>query len=288
MKIGISSYSYSKYIKSHEVNYLEICDMAKASGFEGLDFIDLDKFPTAMLGDVEQTAKKIREHCEKIGLEICTYTVGAELTGENGEETVKKVMHDIDIANLLGCKTVRHDVCYALTGYDYPYSYKDAIEELVPRIRKITEYAEKLGIRTCIENHGRIFQAPERVRELIHAVDRKNYGWLCDIGNFMGVGREPAECVAIAAPYTFHVHAKDNIFKSGDGVDVDGMARASTGDFYRGTIIGHGVVPIRKCLSILKAAGYDGFVTIEFEGPEENLSAIEQGFANLKRIYETI
>ena len=50
----------------------------------------------------------------------------------------------------------------------------------------------------------------------------------------------------------------------------------------RGTILGHGVVPVAQCLGILKRAGYDGIVSVEFEGLEPVMEAVEMSAQNLK------
>ena len=190
----------------------------------------------------------------------------------------------IDVCEALGAKTLRHDVCYALSK-EHLTSYRDAIKVLVPRIRKATEYAEKKGIRTCTENHGYIFQAPERVEELILAVNHKNYGWLCDMGNFLCADADPVHAVAIAAPYTFHVHAKDFLLKSGEtGICPKGFFETAGGNFIRGTVVGHGVVPVKQCVSIFKKAGYDGWLSLEFEGMEDCLDGIAAGLDYLKKI----
>jgi hypothetical protein len=38
-----------------------------------------------------------------------------------------------------------------------------------------------------------------------------------------------------------------------------------------------------QCLTIIKKSGYTGAVSLEFEGLEENLWALEVGFTNLQR-----
>ena len=165
------------------------------------------------------------------------------------------------------------------------YDYSDAISDMAPYIREIADYAESRGIRTCSENHGFVFQAPDRVEELIRTVNHKNYGWLCDMGNFLCADCDPAESVYIAAPYTFHVHAKDFLFKEGtEPMPAGYLLTTAMGNHIRGTVIGHGVVPIRRCVNILKRAGYDGYLSIEFEGMEENIPALEAGYKFLKEI----
>ena len=60
------------------------------------------------------------------------------------------------------------------------------------------------------------------------------------------------------------------------------------GNYLRGTVIGHGNVPVKQCLSILKSAGYDGTVAIEFEGMEDPVDAVRIGLANLKRYWNEV
>lgn len=281
MKLGVSSYSFAKLLEK-DCDYIRICDIAKEMGFDGIEFVPFENFDKSL--DPLETARKVRAHCEKIELEISAYTVGLELSGENEEEALEKLYGYIDVAAELGVKTLRHDVCWALPKERFT-SYRDAIKLLAPRIRKATEYAEKKGIRTCTENHGYIFQAPERMEELILAVGHKNYGWLCDMGNFLCADEDPAHAVSVAARYAFHVHAKDFLFKSGDtGLCPPEFFGTANGNYIRGTVIGHGVVPVRRCVDILKKAGYDGWLSIEFEGMEEPLEAIKAGLEYLKKI----
>ena len=281
MKIGVSSYSFRKYIMAEKCDYIKVCDLAKELGFDGIEFIPLEEKSFGITEDPLACAKEIREHCEKIGLEIIAYTVGANLVGENGEAEVEKLFRHIDVAEALGAKLLRHDVCFALPG-DHLYTYRDAITEMVPRIRRVTEYAEVKGIRTCTENHGYIFQAPERVEELIYAVNHPNYGWLCDIGNFLCVEADPLQAAMIAAPHTFHVHAKDFLYKEGCEKCPSGFFQTANGNYIRGTVVGHGIVPVRQCINVLKKAGYNGWLSVEFEGMEECIPGISAGLAFLR------
>ena len=161
MKLGVSSYSFAKYIIKEKCDYLKICDIAKEMGFEGIEFIPLENKSFGITEDPMKTAKEIREHCEKIGLEIIAYTVDADILAGK-DEAVEKLCRHIDVAEALGAKLLRHDVCYSLPKSRL-YTYRDAIAEMAPYIRKATEYAQKRGIKTCTENHGFVSQAPERV-----------------------------------------------------------------------------------------------------------------------------
>lgn len=281
MKLGVSSYSFSKYLAATKCGYIEICNIAKEIGFSGIEFINLKSEKWGETGDEIETAIKIKNHCRKIGLDIIAYTVGANLLSENIDEEMATRKHCVDVTEALGAPLMRHDVVYKLPD---GVTYLDVIPQLVPLINEISEYAKAKGIMTCSENHGYIFQAPERVKALIDAVNNPNYRWLCDMGNFLCADSDPLEAVKIAAPYAIHVHAKDFLFKSKDEEKPAGFGITTVGGNYlRGTVAGHGIVPIKACVDVLKNAGYDGWLSLEFEGAEDNLDAIRNGFENLKR-----
>ena len=121
---------------------------------------------------------------------------------------------------------------------------------------EITEYAATKGVRTCTENHGFIFQDSCRVKTLIDPVGDENYRWLVDLGNFLCVDEDPLSAVKVAAPYAIHVHAKDFLYKfKSDAVPPSNFFGTRNGNYLRGTIVGHGVVPVDACMAILKDAG---------------------------------
>ena len=262
MKISVSSYSFAAYQKMTGCDYETICRAAKEMGYEGIEFTELQ--PCTV-----ETAKKIRACCDRLNLPIVCYSVGANFVRLFPKKTVKELKKQVDIAAALGAHVMRHDVCYALAPGK---SWQAAADKMAPYIREVTEYAKTKGVRTCTENHGFIFQAPERVKYLIDKVDNENYRWLCDMGNFLCAGADPLSSVAIAAPYAIHVHAKD--FYRSNHIIKEGF-RATDGNYLLGTVIGQGVVPVKDCIDCLKEAGYDGYVTVEFEGKEDNISALK-------------
>ena len=88
----------------------------------------------------------------------------------------------------------------------------------------------------------------------------------------------------IAAKYAFHAHAKDFLLKSEKPSDEWFPTR--NGNFLRGTVVGHGVVPVRECVKTLREAGYDGWLSLEFEGMEDNLPALRAGLSYLRSVTE--
>ena len=177
---------------------------------------------------------------------------------------------------------MRHDATW--TTPTNSRGLKNIVDDLAAGIREVSDYAATKGIRTMVENHGTFLQDADRVETLINTVDNPNFGWLCDMGNFLCADEDPAKAYGKAAPYAFYAHAKDFIVKSGNEPDPgEGFFQSRSGNYLRGTIIGHGVVPVKQCLSILKKNGYDGYIGVEFEGIEDCIQGISIGLANLRR-----
>lgn len=279
MKIGVSSYSFSKWRKQTGADLTVLCEKAKELGFDGVEF-------TAIEGDDPLAkARELREKCESLGLPIIAHTVGANLLCDDPDAEAERLMRCVDVAEALGAPVMRHDVATKLRARE-GYTWQDAVEEMAPRIRAVTEYAAARGIRTCTENHGYLFQNSRRVERLIRTVNSPNYGWLVDIGNFLCVDEDPKKAVRRAAPYAFHVHAKDFLYvKRKPGVpEPVGFFKTGNGNFLRGTVVGHGAVPVVECVGLLTAAGYDGWLSLEFEGMEENLPALTAGLEYLRKV----
>ena len=284
MKIGVSSYSFDRYLCENKCGYREIVRLAKEIGFTGIEFVDLINPAWGIAGDETEIAREVKAIADEYSLAIPAYTVSADFLSSDPEAEVERVCRKVDVAKELGAPLIRFDASFHLR--DLPgYTWEDGIDEMAPRIRRAAEYGALRGIKTCTENHGYIFQAPERMARLIQAVGHKNYGWLLDIGNFAVVDYDNLAAVKIAAPYAFHVHAKDFILRRdpGDGKPIPaGFHPSANGNLWRGTVIGRGNLPVAACLAELSMAGYDGWVSLEFEGTEDVLPALSEGYRFLQ------
>lgn len=284
MKIGVSSYSFSKAVNSGVLTQFDVVSKAKEMGFEIIEFAGLivPEGETA-----ESYAERIKEECARVGIEMGNYTIGADfINGSDGnlEAEIDRLKGEVKIAKILGAPGMRHDATAGFkSGYVGPKSFEDALPILVKGCRAITEYAQDFGIRTMVENHGFFCQDSERVEKLVNGVNHKNFGILVDMGNFLCADEDPFKAVGRLAPYAFHVHAKDFHTKPGTSPNPgEGWFFSRGGNYLRGSIIGHGDVPVVQCLRILKNAGYNGAVSIEFEGMEDSFTGISVGLQNLK------
>ncbi len=281
MKASVSSYSFGPYNSSLGIN--GIIDKAVELGFEGIEFVDF-AFTDA---HTEEVAKATREHAAEAGIPIIAYTAGADLINcANLDDEIERVKQQLQFASWLGVPMMRHDVGHRKVGAVTKMGYDDYIPEVARACRQITEYAEQLGIVTMTENHGFFSQDAARVEKLINAVGHPNFGALVDVGNFMCADEDPALSVGILAPYAKHVHVKDFFLKSGMETDPGtGWFQTRAGNYLRGTIVGHGDAKVPQSLRTLKKAGYDGYVSIEFEGLEDHLFGLQVGLENLKRFF---
>ena len=286
MKISVSSYSFNQYIRAGKLTQLECVAKAKEMGFDAIEFTDI---AGESLDEQKAMAKKIKDEADRVGIDINAYTIGANLyheSEEDSEKEVERLKGQLDVAKLLGAKVMRHDVCYTLGKTGNARSFELMLPTIAKNARKVTEYAETLGIRTCTENHGFIAQDSDRVEKLFNTVNHDNYGLLVDVGNFLCVDEDPIHAVSRVAPYAVHAHVKDFIYFD---EAVEGRTIMTRGaNYIAGAVIGEGVVPVRQCLKILKRVNYDGYVSVEYEGKEDCIAGIERGLANLKRFISEI
>jgi sugar phosphate isomerase/epimerase len=109
--------------------------------------------------------------------------------------------------------------------------------------RDLASYAEEVDIELLLENHGGLSSDPERIVAIAQAAQSDRFGICADLGNFPDAIRVAS--LQRLVPYTRLVHAKTYDFdRHGDMLQYD----------------------VRSCLRLFKDAGYDGYVSVEFEG----------------------
>ena len=285
MQLSVSSYSFAQYIAAGKMTLFDAIEKASALGFPAIEFTDL---PGEGQNERLALAKRLKEFAGSLGVAISAYSVGGCLyngDAEKDETEVKRLCDQVDIAAALGASVMRHDVVYTLGKVGAARSFDLMLPTIAANARKITEYAACRGIRTCTENHGYIAQDSDRLERLFCAVGHDNYGLLVDVGNFVCVDEDNANAVSRLAPYAIYVHMKDMHISDEPG---DGYIPTRGGRFFKGAVLGEGQVDIPRCLRILKQAGYDGYLSLEFEGSEDCIDGISRGKAFLDALLETL
>lgn len=291
MKLAVSAYSFSQAIWSGQMTQADAVEKAKEMGFDGIEFTDLQPCEKPTLEQQLDYAAHIRERAQAAGLPVVAYAIGANLFFNSAQEEateVQRLKGQVDVAAALGASVMRHDVSWGLWPSGPGRSFDGMLPTIAKNVRQVTAYAQEKGIRTCTENHGYLTQDSDRMERLFTAVGHDNYGLLVDVGNFSCVDEDSAVAVSRLAPYAVHVHAKDMLLLPEDAEDISNTMETRGCRRIRATWVGNGSVPVKRCLAILKKAGYDGWVSLEFEGPENCFEGIAKGLANLRRYLDEI
>lgn len=286
MKKAITLYCFDRILKSKEIDLHGCVKKAAEMGFDAIEFTDI--IPPEGYTEAEY-AEKLRETAAKENISISGYSVYADfINGSKGDldAEIARIMRKVDVAGILGAETLRHDITSGFKrGERDMRGYNNMLGRFVEACRSITAYAASKKIRTCTENHGFFSQDSQRVEMLVNAVSDRNFGVQIDVGNFLCADEDPSFAVGHLAPYAFNVHLKDFIVKKDPAIDPgEGFFLSRGGAYLLGTVLGHGEVPLAQCVRALKREGYDGCLTLEFEGKEDLFYALEAGSRYIDRL----
>ncbi|MGP4066225.1 sugar phosphate isomerase/epimerase family protein [Oceanobacillus sp. M65] len=285
MKLGISSYSLYSAMKAGEMSILDVMEWVAEQGGEHIEIVPNLGFTLEDGGLVSE----IREKAREVGLDISNYAIGANFITESEEKfqaEIERVKNEVDIANQLGVKLMRHDVAWRPIRETSIQQFESDLPKLVRACREIADYAAQYGITTSIENHGYYVQASDRVQSLINHVDRPNFKTTLDVGNFMCADEDSVSAVKKNISYSSMVHIKDFYLRSTH--PGEGWMETISGNYLRGAIIGHGDINMREVIGVVKNSGYDGYLSVEFEGMEECKHACKISLDNVRRIWNEI
>lgn len=282
MRASISSYSLShKYPYRSIDELLSFPAKVKAMGCEAIEFV----LPFPLTQADVSAAPALRKACDEAGVACVAVCAGADFLANSVAQEAERLRRYVEVAAALGAPVMRHDATQGPTADMTNKSFEAALPRLADGCRQVTAFAETLGVKTCVENHGYFVQDSARVTALHEAIAHPNFGLLVDIGNFLCADEAPELAVAAAARYAVHAHVKDFHYQSGRQENPGtGWFPTRAGNWLRGAILGHGVVPLRQCVQLLAKAGYDGPLSIEFEGLEDVDLALPDALANLNKV----
>ncbi|NJC27233.1 sugar phosphate isomerase/epimerase family protein [Neolewinella antarctica] len=161
----------------------------------------------------------------------------------------------VDAAAFLGCHSIRVNAAGEGSRAEVA---KGASESL----RKLSEYAAKASVNVLVENHGGYSSDGSWLAGVLKNADASNCGSLPDFGNFCitrdvsgeGCREEYDRYLGVRElmPYARAVSAKS--------YDFDDTGNETTTDY-------------AKMMTIVKEAGYKGWVGIEYEGKQLSADA---------------
>ncbi|MBN8203383.1 sugar phosphate isomerase/epimerase family protein [Bacillus sp. NTK034] len=290
MKVGLSTYSLVRELRDGNMTVLDVIDWIAENGGEHMEIVPYG----FSVVDNAELAQQIKKRAEAARIELSAYSLPANFvqpTQEAFEQEVERLKEHVDIVNLMGIKIMRHDVtAFQLKPEEMTIHYfEEHFDKLVEGSRQIADYAAQYGITTTIENHGFNVQSSDRVQRVIHAVNRPNFKTTLDVGNFLCIDEDPLVGVKKNLKYAATVHLKDFYIRPyfenpGDGV----WFRTVNENYLRGAIVGHGDLNIREIIRLIKGSGYDGYLTVEFEGMEDCRTGSKIGMDNVRRLWNEV
>lgn len=287
MKLGVSSYSLYQATQSEGMTILDIIDWIADNGGEHAEIVPLD----FDLTEQPELSDQIRQKALAKGIDLSNYAIGANFitdSEEAYEEEIQRVMKHVDQCHRMGIKLMRHDVASRPIPETTIHNFEADLDKVADACRRIADYAGQFGITTSVENHGYYVQASDRVQRLVRRVNRDNYRTTLDVGNFMCVDENSVVAVQKNLTIASMVHLKDFYLRPSYQNPGEGWFKTSHGNYLRGAIVGHGDIDMTEVLRAIKTSGYDGYISIEFEGLENCKAAVKIGLANVRRIWDEI
>lgn len=283
MKPGISTYSLHAAYKSGRLTFPGIVEAIGQLGGEHAEIVPLG----LKLADDSAMVDQIVRAASDAGLALSNYAIGAnfaDLNDQEWEAEVERVKREVEVCAALGIKRMRHD---AASSPDRSIGhFLQELPRLAEACRRIADYASRFGIVTSVENHGYFLQHSDRVQTLVQAVDRDNFRTTLDVGNFLCADENPAVAVANNIRLASMVHVKDFYIRAPGRCPGEGWFQSNGGCWLRGAVVGQGDIDMPRVLDIVKKSGYDGYISIEFEGFEDCFQGAKWGLDYVKAFWD--
>jgi sugar phosphate isomerase/epimerase len=215
---------------------------------------------------LQSNPRALRRYCDKLGLRISQLDGSYPLMGPDGSTFgVQYVQQSIRFAAELDCPMVDTvDGAFEIEGFTRDEVFRITCDNY----RQCLSWAEDYKVILNVEPHGPYTTDAEFMHRLFEHFDSENLRFNFDTGNTFISGKDPLEYLKEFRPYLSHCHIKD--VSAGLAAAVRGE---ETGIACSEVPVGGGVNAenIKKCLSYLRADGWNGVVSIECFGSDENI-----------------
>ena len=254
MRLSCSSWSHHRSLEAGEfslASWIEHC--AKDLALDGVEIED-KHFPDSSTAALQTVRRLIADH----GLALANVTTfndfGNEEERKNASE-LDKVKRWIDNARALGAASLR-----VFAGW--PKGPRQAAwDRMIPWLARAAEYAKAQGVILVLENHnhGGFIQTSADTLLALRQVDSSHLKPLLDTGNYL----DGMKSIAQIAPLAAHVHAKLlKLDPKGKEVNIDHVG----------------------VFKLLAQANYQGFVSAEYEGEEQETRTVPRAIRYLREL----
>ena len=269
--IGVSTYSFWGFRRDEFRDIRKCIDLAAKMGFDGVEIlqIQMKDFSPSML-------QRIKRQAFMAGVDLMGFSTHQDFVDPDEivrRRNVEQTISYIEQAYALGIPTLRINTGRWGTSKDFDalmanrgiepvlegYTEEQGFEWVIESMKQLVPYAEKCGVVLGLENHWGLGLTPEGVMRVVNAVKSPWLQVTLDTGNFL---EDPYARLEKLAPHTVLLQAKTYY----------GKGRWYTLDIY-----------YERVGKIMKKANYKGYVSLEFEGMEDPITAIPKSLELLRK-----
>jgi sugar phosphate isomerase/epimerase len=256
-RVSLAEWSLHRSILEKKLDHLDFARKAKDLGIEAVEYVNqffMDKARDQ--GYLAEMKKRAEDTGVKSLLIMC------DREGNLGDpdeakrtQAVENHYKWVEAAKVLGCHSIRVN---AASGG----SYEEQVARAADGLRRLTEFGAQHDVSVIVENHGGLSSNGAWLAAVMRKVSHPRCGTLPDFGNFRISQDEVYDRyrgVRELMPFAKAVSAKSH--------DFDERGNEKHTDYYR-------------MLGIVLAAGYNGWVGVEYEGgglgEEEGITATKK------------
>lgn len=216
---------------------------------------------------LQANPRRLKRYCDQKGLTVSQIDASFPMMGPEGSAFgVQYVQQGIRFAAEIGCPMVDTvDGGREIEGY----SREEVFRITCDNYRQCLSWAEDYRVIINVEPHGPYTTDVEFMERLFEHFQSEYLRLNMDTGNTFIAGLDPLEYLKRLRKYLVHAHIKDVSPQLAAAVRGE-----DTGIACSEVPLGGGVNAenIRKCIEYLEETDWDGVVSIECYGSEENIA----------------
>ena len=189
----------------------------------------------------ERDRRRVRYVLADCGLALCCVDTSFEIADPRA--SVDEGLACVDLAASLGGPMIR-----LFGGAPEDELFADVCARAAERLDRLADHGRSAGVTVAVETHDS-FAAGEVLARVLDSVD-PDVGIIWDTLNAVLANEAPERTFAALANRLVHVHVKDG---------------AAAPDPETNVLLGRGTVPVPAILSMLAGAGYEGWLSVEWE-----------------------
>jgi sugar phosphate isomerase/epimerase len=260
LRLSLAGYSYRKYLALNVKPKppMTLDDFVDLAADLGVDAVE----PTAYyFADVSpEYLARLKGRCTRLGLDVSGSAVGNNFATSDPAKLKQQLIYVREWTERtarLGGKTLR----IFAGAMDKGDTEEKARARCVATIQEACDHAAKFGVYLALENHGGIVTTIDQMLAVVKAVNHDWFGVNWDTGNFHSA--DPYADLERLAPYAVTVQIKTEIQRKG-------MKKEEA--------------DLKRLTDILRAAGYRGYVALEYEAEEDPKVGVPQAIEKLKKL----